>query len=79
MAGGDKTDAWFIVEAIQQVIQLHARQAKYDTYAFAVERLGECLTTGHLRHSFSSRRDCVGAGRLRPSLYEETPEHLALA
>ena len=67
MARGDKTDAGFIVEAIQQVIQLHARQAKYDAYAFAVERLCECLTTGHLRHSFSL------------SLYEETPEYLALA
>src|SRR5262249_49202615 len=79
MARGDKTDAGFIVEGIQQVIQLHARQAKYDAYTFAVERLGECLTTSHLRHSFSSQRDCVGAGRLRPSLYAATPNHLALA
>src|SRR5206468_6917907 len=54
MAGGDKSDAGFIVEAIQQVIELHARQAKYDAYTFAVERLCECLTTGHLRHIFLS-------------------------
>jgi hypothetical protein len=76
MASGDKTDVWLIVEAIQQVIQLYTRQAKYDAYTFAVERLCKCLTTGHLRHIFSPWRDCVGAGRLRPALYEETTERL---
>jgi hypothetical protein len=36
MAGGDKTDAGFIVETVQQVIQLHARQAKDNANAFTV-------------------------------------------
>jgi hypothetical protein len=53
MARGDKPNSGFIVEAIEQVIKLYARQAKYDADAFAVKRLCECLTTGHLRHIFS--------------------------
>jgi hypothetical protein len=53
VARGDKPDSGFIVEAVEQMIKLYARQAKYDTDTFAVKRLCECLTTGHLGHSFS--------------------------
>src|SRR5512134_4037973 len=65
MTRGDKTNLWFIVEAVQQVIQLYARQTKYHPHAFAAQRLGERLTTGHFRHIFSSLSRSNGTAGVR--------------
>ena len=50
--GGDEPDAWLVIESVHCMIKLHSGQSEHHPHALAVERFHQCLSAGHLSHSF---------------------------
>ena len=50
VAGGDEPDTAVPLQAIQGVIDLHARQAENNLHPLPVQRLRQRLPASHLRH-----------------------------